>query len=201
MMWRTVSVLVCGAILAGCSHVPFHSKSHEYQNESNVVPPMHSTQTAQVKVGQDYFPVPPIANLALAKQQPSIVPPGSNLQRFANKPAAPAAPVNNKTALQTQNGSTTLSVNESLDQAWTDVPKVLAKTPYHILDQDRSTAAYYVLDTTATSGQITEKTPIYRMLLSPNGSATVVSLIDRNGKPADAQVDTRILSALGNNWG
>lgn len=204
--WFSVSSIL---MLAGCSHLPFHSKSHSYLQESGSIPEVQSTPTAQIKLGPNFFPLPPIDNIQVARQTPSLVPPGSNLERFKKQPAAPsassapaAAPLapQAKALVQSQNGLTILSAKEPVAAAWKDLPKALAQTPYHILDQDESMESYYVLDTTQTKGQITQKTPIYRMSLVQAGSATSIELTGRDGSPLPADISQRILSTVAQNW-
>lgn len=185
-------------LLTGCDHIPFHSKSHSYLNESAAIPPTSSAIGASIKPEDQYYPVPKISNMALAKKMPSIIPPGSNLQRFAKK--KPVVSATKKVKLTTQSGQTVVVLNEPVDKAWKDVPAALAKTPYHVLDQDRSLSSYFVLDTPETNDQITEKTPIYRLSLSPKDNETVVQLYSRNNRPVSPDVSKRILTSLANRW-
>lgn len=189
------------ALVAGCSHLPFHSKSHSYLQESGSIPEVQSTPTAQIKTGPNFFPLPPIDNIQLARQTPSLIPPGSNLERFQKSPAAPvtAAP-QPKALVQLQNGRSILSVNEPVATAWKDLPKALAQTPYPILDQDEAMESYYVLDTTQTKGQITQTTPIYRMNLLQAGVATAIELTGRDGSVVPEKSNQQILSTVAQNW-
>lgn len=198
---------VCSTVLlAGCSHIPFHSQSHSYLQESGSIPEVQSTPTAQIKLGPNFFPLPPIENMQVARQTPSLVPPGSNLERFKKQAAAPSASAASaptpqaKALVQSQNGLTILSAKEPVAAAWKDLPKALAQTPYHILDQDESMESYYVLDTTQTKGQITQATPIYRMSLVQAAASTSIELTGRDGSPVPANISQRILSTVAQNW-
>lgn len=221
-------------LLTACSQTPFHSRSDEYLKETGSIPPIQSTPAARIKTGPNYFPYVPIDNLPLARQTPSLVPPGSNLQRFkaqatpaANQAAqaqktvvqsqvprqmnsTPAvnstvqapAPATSGVKLQSKNGVTALMIASTVDQVWNSIPRVLASTPYHILDQNQARATYFVLDTTQTNGQITQATPVYRMQIAPlSPTSSILRLFNRDGTAADPKVSKQILSALAQNWG
>jgi len=135
--------------------------------------------------------------MALAKIIPSIVPPGSNLQRFAKAKKVTNASL---ASLQTQNGQTVVAVKENVNVAWKEVPVVLSNTPYHVLDEDRSLSSFFVLDTLQTKAQITEKTPIYRLLLQPKGTNTIIHIVSRDNKPIPPAISKRILTSLAHSW-
>jgi len=197
MRFSNLILLGFCVLLMGCDHVPFHSKSHSYLDESKAISSTGSVRGAQLKGARQYYPVPPIKNMTLAKQRPSIVPPGSDLQRFAKKKTST---ISQLAKLENQNNKTFVAVNENINKAWKDVPVALSNTPYHVLDEDRSLSSFFVLDTPTTNNEITEKTPIYRLVLVPNGVETVVKLESRDNKPVSPEVKNRILTSLANSW-
>lgn len=207
MRFRLLVSIVPLVLVAACSRTPYHSSSDQYIKETGSIPPIQSTPNARIKTGPNYFPQITISNLTLARQTPSLIPPGSNLDRF-KKQSAPAAAAAQKSSpasmvrLQTDNGVTALMVSATVKQVWNTIPKVLENTPYHILDQNQAQAVYYVLDTTQSNGQITQSTPIYRMSLAPvSASSSIVRLFNRDGSAAPAKISQRILNTVAQNWG
>ncbi len=215
MRFRFLVSIFPFVLLMACSRTPYHSASDQYLKETGSIPPVQSAPNARIKTGPNYFPEIAISNMQLARQTPSLIPPGSNLERFKKQPAPSIAPVASsavpvtsapKTSsgvkLQSDNGVTALMVSATVSQVWSTIPKVLANTPYHILDQNQAQAVYYVLDTTQTDGQITQTTPIYRMSLAPiSARSSIIRLFNRDASAAPAKVSQRILNTVAQNWG
>jgi len=185
-------------LLMGCAH-----RSDEYMKKAQVVPPLQMPSGVNLKSEQNYYPLPrkPVVNTP----PPSLVPPGSNLERYKEsalepKVITPTINKNNTFALvkwdDTPKGPT-LVLAEKPDSAWTRVGKALRATDYQVLDQDATMSSYYILDTKVTKQQITEKTPIYRVYVKKdlNDTSTIV-LFSENNNLVQADIAKRILKAL-----
>ena len=190
---KLVFSLAAVAALAGCTD---HNKDYLYQSGS--VDPVVSVPGAKVKKGQNYYPVPNVSSGGV-QSAPSLVPPGSDFQRFKKKAQRTPPKAHQKVATRLEKnpkGLPVLALSETQKQAWTDVGKALQKTAYKVLDQDPSMASYYILDSDTTGQRITKKTPIYRVYLKGDGAKTNVFLLDKENQPASALVAHRVLNAL-----
>lgn len=184
--------LVVAVALAGCA-----SHSEDYIKQSKVVRPIVVPQGVAVKPGQNYYAVP-LGRTQTVTTSPSLVPPGSNPQRFRHVPAKPQAQQNNKTLaswMRTENGQA-LEIAENAKTAWAHVGQALRATNYKILDRDSAMGSYYVLDTSSTDNKITSSTPIYRILLTAEGKNTQIQLLNQRNQPAPNDVSQRILGAV-----
>ena len=193
---KFVFLFAVAATLVGCAN---HKRDYLYQ--SNSVGPMVAAPGVQVKKGQNYYPVPNVSSGAV-QSPPSLVPPGSDLQRFKKKTKVTTTTTPKpKQKLATNfkkdpKGAPVLALPEAEKSAWTDVGRALQATSYKVLDQDRSMASYYILDSDTTGQKITKKTPIYRVYLKANGAKTDVLLLDEENQPVPTSISQRILNAL-----
>ncbi|WP_423062383.1 outer membrane protein assembly factor BamC [Candidiatus Paracoxiella cheracis] len=186
---------VMALLLVGCAN---HNK--DYIKQSKTVHTIVVPRGVALKPAQNYYPVPASTPQNISTS-PSLVPPGSDLQRFNPKSQAKSQPQKTQTLAtltQTKNGQV-LEVSEQSSVAWARVGKALRKTSYKVLDEDPSMASYYVLDATSTNNKITKSTPIYRVLLKTNGDNTQVELLNQQNQPAPVDVSKRILGALQKN--
>lgn len=184
-----ITTMTMTIFFVGCARNP------RYIAQDQTAHPMTIPVNTRVKQAASYYPVP--NNTPSVAQSPSLVPPGSNLQRFKNQ-SQRQLNSNKKLATlqQNNNGSPVLIVSEKQNQAWAQIGRALQKTPYQILDQDSSLSSYYVLDIESTNNKITKTTPIYRVYLKSNGNQTQVVLLNKDNQPAAKDVTQRILMAI-----
>lgn len=187
-------ILAAAAIMiffVGCAKQNASYIAHAQTIHPIVVPPVDT----EVKASENYYPVP--NNAPSITTSPSLIPSGSNLQRFDNQSQLQSS----KTvlAILQQNSAApapVLIIDQKQGQVWGKVGRALQKTPYQILDQDNTINSYYVLDVKSTNNKITKKTPIYRVYLKSDGNRTDVVLLDKDNQPAEKSVSQRILSAI-----
>lgn len=202
----SVASMVSVALLSGCAN---HSET-AYLKESQQVKPLQMPSGINLKDEQNYYPVQGRIASPQSTTTPSLVPPGSDLQRFeeskntassATTSTAAAAPASLVKWSQSAEGEPVLVLLESQDKAWRDVGRALKATDYQVLDKDRTMSSYYILDTKATSNKITEKTPIYRVYVQADRAAGTakVSLLSEQNQPVKASVAKQILQLLEQN--
>ena len=189
-------LVMSSAMLVACT-----SHQTDYINKSKTISAIMLPPGVSIKPEENYYPVPATTETT----SPSIVPPGSDLQRFSPKkqvsqPQAQTQLQKQASTLtswsQTKGGGESLVLSEQQALAWKQVGGALQKTPYKILDQDVSMGSYYILDEKSTNDKITATTPIYRLVLQASGSNTDIVLLNQNNEPATPEVSKRILGAL-----
>ncbi len=184
--------------LTACSHGLLNSHTKDYQQQAKSVSPLVSTPTAQLRHGRDFYPVPAGKSTAPVKQ-PSLVPPGSNLSRFANgkKVAAKKTAITVAKWSEINNSEPVLMLSEKEKEAWTRVGRALRASNYQVLDQDPSMSSFYVLDSSVTKNHITDKTPIYRVYLKEQkDGSTQVELLNEKNQPVTTAVARRVLGSV-----
>ncbi|MBW5802331.1 outer membrane protein assembly factor BamC [Coxiella endosymbiont of Ornithodoros amblus] len=186
-----ITVIAIMTLLIGCAKRPQNYLTHAW-----TVPVMRTSTDMPVKRGENYYPLPSATPSAI--QSPSLVPPGSNLQRFENQTQLQQSFSKRAMATlqQSNQGSPVMVIVEKPAVAWSKVERALQKTPYQILDQDSTLHSYYVLDVKGTNNKITKATPIYRVYLKAQGNQTEVILLSKGNQPAAKDVSQRILTAI-----
>lgn len=120
---------------------------------------------------------------------PSVVPPGDKIS--------------------TKGGTTTtligsdysvLAVQDDLSHVWNDLQRVLAKTPYSIMDQDESVNTYFIIDKIQTGGSIQRSSPIYQLVLSHHNGVTELHLVDTKHQPANYRIANRVMKSIQDNY-
>ncbi len=195
-MNRHVSLVLLGLLtlsLVGCSN---HNK--DYLKQAQTVQPIVVPEGTAVKPSASYYPIVNVP--ANGAQSPSLVPPGSNLDRFKNQSQAqPTGSQKNAVASASISRTTSgeaLTLNIQPTVAWDRVGRALHQTAYKILDQDQSMGSYYVLDVVSTGGKITKTTPVYRVYLKDAGNQTNVVVLNQENRPAEKDAADRILTAV-----
>ncbi|AAO90730.1 outer membrane protein assembly factor BamC [Coxiella burnetii] len=186
-----ITAIATTTLLVGCAKRP-----QNYLTHARTVPAIRTSADMPVKRGKNYYPVPNAA--PSVTQSPSLVPPGSNLQRFENQTQLQQSFSKRTMATlqQSNQGSPVMAIAEKPAVAWSKVGRALQKTPYQILDQDSTLHSYYVLDVKSTNNKITKTTPIYRVYLKAQGNQTQVILLNKDNQPAAKDVSQRILTAI-----
>ncbi len=189
---RIIFIGLLGGCLAACSN---HNTA--YLKQSQTVHPIVAPSGVGIQPSQSFYPVS--GSAGASSQPPSMVPPGSNLDRFKKKNSAEAAGLQKQEFARLfldKSGQETLLINAKNQQAWAFVGDALHRTPYKVLDQDEGMNSFYVLDKAVSGGRIQETTPIYRVYLQSQGNQTEVGLLDQTNKPVDSEIAKRILSDL-----
>lgn len=188
-----LAILTIFTVLTGCTY-----HENDYLHEAKTMHPVLA-EGMKIKKGEGYYPVPNIPTKTVAKA-PSLVPPGSNLQRFQHKVKQPKKAKSRKKRFaqfeKASNGAQALLLAAKRSIAWKRVGKALQSMSYQVLDQDSSMGSYYILDKKSTGNKITKTTPIYRIYLKASGSDTIVMLLNEKNKPASTEANQRILGAL-----
>jgi uncharacterized lipoprotein len=170
-----------------------------YNGTSNVTMPSDLNSS---KIQNNYAVSPNASNSA---QDPSLMPPGSQVQApapqqqqtlaqgqtAAQDPAAVAASTRKSPVVGNQ-----VTVNKNLKQTWAETGKALSSSGYSIVEQDASLSTYYVADKVGTGGSIKRDTPIYQVQLQSGNQGTVILLMNSHNQPADSQTSNRILGTL-----
>jgi outer membrane protein assembly factor BamC len=106
-------------------------------------------------------------------------------------------------------GSPTLEIDEAFDRAWRRVGLALDRTGFTVEDRDRTAGTYFVRYVEATGERKSQgflaklfakddaPPPVkYRIAVKPEGSKTVVSVLNEKGTPENSQVAQKIVSLL-----
>ena len=186
-------VLIVGT-LSGCTGHGMHSD--DYIKQSAAVHPIVVPAGAIPPEQKAYYRVPSVSVRAHAGTM-SLLPPGSNVLQYRDK-----AKSKNHVSAQMpvvahlENGNKRLILSLNANRAWSVVGRALGKTPYQILEKDKSMKTYYVLDLRSTSNKITQSTPIYRLAIKQVGDISVVHVLNQENQPATAQMSSKILKAV-----
>lgn len=138
-------------------------------------------------------------------EDPSLVPPGSEMQTTQGAPAQQQTLAQAQSAAQDPAAAATrrssvvgnqVTVNKGLKQTWAETGKALSSSGYSIVEQDASLSTYYVADKVGSGGAIKRDTPIYQVQLQPGSQGTVILLMNSHNQPADSQTSNRILGTL-----
>ncbi len=190
---RMTLVLIAAVGLSACAS-EHEAATKDNQTIAKTTIPVNLSNSRIV----NEFPVPPAATAAASgKQKVSLIPPGSDLQRFTKN-------AKKKIALTAQAGptKTIVQANESFflavpsTQAWSKVGDALKSSGYQVLDQDSALGAYYILDKSATGGAVQRNTPIYQVQLTKQANGTIVSLLNSNSQPATDATGKKVLAVL-----
>lgn len=174
--------------LVGCAN-----HSQDYVEQSGSVSSVAPAGDVKMKTGKNFYVVPGNPDVS-GDVKPSLIPPGSHIEPKAEKNSK--AVVNVAQWSETTEGQPALILAETGDAAWKNVGRAIKKTPYRVLDKDRSMGSYYIVDSKSTDNKITKATPIYRLYLKKTGQSTQILLLDQHNHPAKSDVVKRILGAL-----
>ncbi len=192
-------ISACTITLVGCT-----SRQNSYLKKSNTISYVIAPTGESIKQERSEYPIPKFAMSKISNKPPSMVPPGSNLQRFNKKKntastTAAQAEQKNFAVITQLKGKYMLIVAAKEKLLWSRVGTVLHKTTYEILDQDRAMGSYFILDSHSTANKITRNTPIYRIHLTASGSKTQISLLSQSNGTVNSSVAKRILTAIKDN--
>ena len=190
-----MTTIVVTIFLFGCVKNP-----QNYLTHAQTIQVLKTSVDTQIKSGKSYYPVLNVNGRILPiTQSSSLVPPNSNVQRFEGqtRPRGSSSPKGIIANLQQDTqGTVIMIIAEKSELAWAMVGNALQKTPYQILDQDRTLGSYYILDVKSTNNKIIKTTPIYRVYLKSCGNQTRVFLLNKDNQPVQKKVTQQILTAI-----
>ncbi len=201
-----ISLVLC-VLLAACSSAP---SNRNVAKQAETIPPIVVPHGAHAPKLHAYFKVPAVPSKITHAGTVTLLPPGS--QRWYKRSKSTISKTKHQQSKrshvkqQTQkkiswarlpNGTSGLIIAQSKrGQAWTRVGRALHQSSYQILDQDSGMGTYYILDTKKTGNKVTDKTPIYHLLVKQVGDHSEVLLTNQHNKPLDSKVTHRVLATL-----
>lgn len=182
----------------------FRRQDDSYLHNDQSVNPMYMPGDLNDYRMNNYYNVPN-APRSRGNRAPSVAPPdGSGKYRkykdetYVKKATKPTAAVAaNKATAPVGKGEVTLQ--QKPQKVWANLDTALKKAGYRVMDKDSSVNSYFVLDVPSTQGKVKRSTPVYQLRVQDDDGATALSLLNAKGKPADAAVSKRILTAVSKN--
>ena len=202
---RILKLLLIAAVvtlLVGCARGYLKSHSKDYMQAKMTVPAIKASGGTKIQKVQDYYPLPKNNTVTTTQTQvPSIIPPGSNLNRFSEKNLRGKNIAYAKYEVLSNGEPTLVLKEEKISSAWKEVGRALYDSPYQIMDTDGFMHSYYILDPSSTQNIIKESTPIYRVYVQTLGQKnTQVQVLNKKNVFVPFNVAKRILENIQRHW-
>lgn len=194
--WHKIQFFLGMAVLcvSGCS-----SHRHNDVDHSQAAPHMVVPRDVAIHPAQPSYPIPNVPTPKpgqTTQPSPSLVPPGSDLDRFGRQSMREHSPSSPTTVKVADNH---LVLGEDFSIVWSKVGFILHNSPYRILDQDQGLGSYYILDAVSTGNKIVKTTPIYRVYLKKQTGKTEIFVLNQSDQVPREAANQRILSFLEKN--
>lgn len=184
------------ASLTGCKGNFIKEHQTEYLRSRSSPPLQVPPGMNRADINTDYV-VPPLVNQQ-GQQPVSLAPPASSAEKVTSG-EVPVKALEEKPQQKTKVNTAdnpTLSLTQTTAQTWSAIGDGLKDASYGIVNENKKSGVYYLVDIPATGGRLKRDTPIYQLHLRDTDSGAVASITDNEGKLIDPTIAQRILTDL-----